>query len=137
MALFTFKRRFVDPIRAGTKRQTIRASRKNLGSHGKPGGPITLQTGSRFKPEPLGRSVCSGLGSIRMNLALGHVFIDPLPGERGPAMHSVYTDQLRLDRFAREDGFADWADLCAFWAENHPGQTLFSGIITKWGDLIS
>ena len=137
MALFSFKRRFVAPILAGTKRQTIRARRKALGSHGREGGPITLQTGSRFKPEPLGRSLCTGVMGITLNLALGSVDFHPLDGPlAGKACLNVQ-GQTFLDAFAVDDGFADWADLCAFWAENHPGQTLFSGIITKWGDLIS
>jgi hypothetical protein len=130
MALFSFQRRFVDPIKAGTKRQTIRARRKNLGSHGKPGGPISLVHGSRFKPVPLGSSVCRAVNPITLNLALGVV-----RQELGPRHISIVDAPGPLDTFARADGFEDWADLCAFWAHHHPGLTLFHGIITTWGDL--
>lgn len=135
MALFSFKARFADPIVAGTKRQTIRATRKNIGSHGKVGGPISLATGSRFKPRPLGKSVCIDVHPIALNLALGQVD-RPQGYSNGLTPRGRISDQEGLNAFAVSDGFADWADLCAFWAENHPGLTLFSGIVTIWGDLI-
>jgi hypothetical protein len=129
MALFSFQSRFVAPILAGTKRQTIRARRKHLGAHGKVGGPISLVSGSRFKPRPLGASTCVAAGPISMDLVSGEVRMRAHQG-----FHRI-SATAALDQFAVGDGFEDWADLRGFWAKFHPGVTVFEGIITVWGDL--
>lgn len=126
MVAYSFKQRFVAPILAGTKRQTIRADRKR---HARPGEQLQLYTGMRTKQcKLIGRAECIDVVKITI------LFSDTddesegfvLPGFGFPG---------GLDGFAIADGFASWADLKAFWRANHPGIDEFQGNLIMWGDL--
>lgn len=121
MVAYSFKHQFIEPIRAGTKRQTIRAERKR---HARPGEDLQLYSGMRTKHCVLiGRAVCRSAEPIRLTLSEPRV-------EFGGRSH---WRSDTLNTFARSDGFADWNELVAFWAENHPGIDPFSGVLITWG----
>lgn len=131
MVAYSFKKRFAPPIIAGLhpgplvagmKRQTIRADRKR---HARPGEELQLYTGMRTTScKLLGRAACTSVLPIR--LLLGSSPVVEIGGE--PAI----TDAGGLDLFARFDGFADWPDLCAFWAAEHAEVSEFSGVLIRW-----
>jgi hypothetical protein len=125
MVAYSFKTRFVTPILAGTKRQTIRADRKR---HARPGEEIQLYTGMRTRHcKLIGRAECAAVRMIRLDfvqcavLADGVVIAGGLDGS--------------LDRFAQADGFKDWWCLDAFWEEEHPGHRIFDGVLIEWGSV--
>jgi len=137
MVAYSFKERFVEPIKAGlefiplsptAKRHTIRADRRR---HVRPGELVQLYKGMRTKHcELIGVGICTWVAPIYMELA---------PGGQGGKVTIMRTDadyigqtQDELNRFAKGDGFADWADLLTFWAKEHPGQSEFLGVIINW-----
>ncbi|TIP13173.1 hypothetical protein [Mesorhizobium sp.] len=126
MVAYSFKQRFVAPIRAGTKRQTIRADRKR---HAYPGEQLQLYTGMRTREcKLIGRAFCFCVLPIVL------IFDDDPSHEEGFIVQGggMFAS---IDAFAIADGFASWADLKAFWRENHPGIDEFQGNLIKWGDL--
>lgn len=139
MVAYSFKRRFVTPIRLGLsvdyerggvhpKRQTIRARRKR---HAHEGDEIQLYCGMRTKGCFLiGRARCVETQAISIHFR-GRRRSDWL---RCARLGKV--DRPRsLDEFARSDGFADWAEMRAFWREEHPGVDDFEGVIIFWEPL--
>lgn len=118
---YSFKQRFVAPILARTKKQTIRADRKR---HAREGESVQLYTGMRTKYcRLILRAACVGIEPV--TLILGPVGIvrvgdRPFPGS--------------LDDFARADGFNKWDDLVYFWELNHPDTPIFSGVLIRWDD---
>lgn len=128
MVAFNFKARFVAPLIAGTKPQTIRTNRRR---NSKVGDTLQLYTGSRFKPRLVGKAKCLDCGDITLFFGgKGTVVI-----QWRNAGGQVYDDAEQLDYFARNDGFENWLDLCLFWQEEH-GQlepNRFQGWITYWG----
>lgn len=120
MVAYSFQRRFSPSIEAGTKDHTIRADRRR---HAKAGEELQLYEGMRTKAcRLLGRPPCLLVGPIRLDFDRGVV-------ECGPW---TYTTAAELDHLGRRDGFSDWAEMRAFWAEFHPGATTFSGVIVFW-----
>lgn len=111
------------PILAGTKRQTIRAPRKGRSRHARPGEELQLYTAMRTKYCTLiGRAVCAEVVPVRLDFNLNNLTVNgELDGQR--------------DLFARSDGFADWPEMCAFWAKEHPGITVFDGMLIRWTDF--
>lgn len=124
MVAYSFKKRFAEPILDGTKRQTIRADRKR---HARPGERLQLYTGMRTKHcKLIARTTCLGIDHVMLNFAdYGVVRINGI----------VLFSDAAMQKFARLDGFASWADMRAFWHENHPGIDEFHGVIIRWGGL--
>lgn len=144
MVAYSFKRRFVNPIRAGLdpaskdggavyvgselhnpKRQTIRADRRR---HVRPGEEIQLFCGMRTKDCFLiGRARCLDVRPIFIEIEGPVVKVgDDLP------MLTV----RRLDEFARRDGFDDYKDFAMFWyEEHHESMNDFRGVIITWEPL--
>lgn len=127
MVAYSFKAMFADPIRAGTKRQTIRADRKR---HARVDEELQLYTGMRTKQcILLGRAICIGISPITL------LFNDNDTEAEGVILPGLgYPDGL--EGFARADGFRSWAELKRFWRQNHPGIDEFSGKLVQWGDLL-
>lgn len=124
MTAYSFKRRFVDPILAGTKRQTIRAIGKRR--HASPGGELQLYYGMRTKQcRLIARAPCLYVSPIKISLARDTV----------DYRRNHLTKARELDKFARADGFADFADMRRFWHEEHATTSLFKGKIVEWGQL--
>lgn len=130
MALFNFKRQFAHAVTAGTKRQTIRAPRKD-GTRPKPGETLHLYTGLRTKgADLLARYPCKSVHNIqiRQHLAGPHE-LDAVP------LVEVVLDGRRLTRLevhelAIADGFPTAEELLAFFLKEHGGD--FEGILVKW-----
>lgn len=126
MVAYSFNRRFEHPIVTRAKRHTIRADRRR---HARVGEQLQLFTGMRTRGcRKLGTATCTAVYGVRLDLVDGRV-----ETETGTA----WTTIAELDAFARSDGFSDWADLQAFWAENHPGVGHFSGVLIGWWDTFA
>lgn len=127
MVAYSFKARFAPPILAGTKRQTIRAERKR---HARPGEQLQLYTGMRTRScKLIGRAPCLSVTSIRLDFQVRRV--------ESLDTGTAWTTAEETDAFAVSDGFADWNAMAAFWAAEHPGIDLFSGVMIRWAPLLS
>lgn len=127
MVAYSFKGRFVSPIKARTKRQTIRAAGKKR--HARAGDTLQIYTGDRFHPKKVGEATCARAGVITLDFKLLEVWIDWNDGENTML---VLLDEL--DDFARSDGFDSWDDLEAFWKQTHDVSNSWTGVIITWGD---
>ena len=123
MVAYSFKARFVGAILEGSKVGTIRAEGRRR--HAIPGEELQLYTGMRTRScRLIARATCSSVDHIRLDF-----------GSRGEPVRlngdAWFRREGELDAFARGDGFRDWEDLRAFWAEAH-GQPTFSGVWIRW-----
>lgn len=140
MVAYSFKKRFVDPIRVGLskvslsfdcppKRQTIRAIGKRR--HARPGETVQLYYGMRTRQcEKIGEGLCVNAGGIRIHVNGGRVVIAP-----GTREENVFDTAAQLDAFAQRDGFGDWADMQTFWREEHGDLARlgpFVGVLVLW-----
>lgn len=125
MVAYSFKSRFVSPIRLNIKTGTIRADGKRR--HARPGEQLQLYCGMRtaacFKIIP--DVTCVRVNEICFDL-------------RRPKRIELWSNGVLLrpgspqaDAFARADGFVDFADMLAFWNENH-GPKRFDGSHIIW-----
>jgi len=145
MVAYSFKPRFVDPIRLGLnlepvhhggiltpitfqpKRQTIRAHGKRR--HARIGEELQLYCGQRTRDCFLiGRARCVGVSKI---------IIYDLDDEDGLLilLSGKTLGPRKLHEFARADGFADAHDMRAFWKVEHGDFVKFDGVIIKWEPL--
>ena len=125
MVAYSFKAQFRAPILSGAKRQTIRSDRKR---HARPGEQLQLYTGMRTRQcAIIGRAVCEGVGPVRIDVEGGWIVVSDRERWGGQDM---------MDAFARQDGFADWPAMQAFWRAEHPDTPVFSGVIIRWGALL-
>lgn len=122
MVAYSFKPRFVAPILAGTKQQTIRAERKR---HARQDETLQLYTGMRTKN-------CRAIGLARCELVLP-VTLD-FASNRIMTGGTVFRSSANLDAFASYDGFSDWLAMRNFWRENH-SLDVFWGVIIRWRDF--
>ena len=126
MVAYSFRTRFVAPILAGAKRQTIRAARKR---HARPGDELQHYTGMRTKHcKLIGVATCADVRPITI------LFDDDRDDLEG-VITKGWMLSGDLDEFARLDGFSSWADLKAFWRAEHPGVDEFDGTLIMWGPL--
>lgn len=117
MVAYNFQARFADAVERGTKRQTIRAPRKD-GRHARPGDALQLYTGMRTKQcRKLRDAVCHDACSILIEA-------DKIWTFKPQELH------LDLDKFARWDGFADWQEMRE-WFEAAHGLP-FRGVMIRW-----
>lgn len=120
MVAYSFKKRFAPAIERGIKTGTIRADRKR---HAAPGETMQLYVAMRT-------ATCRLLGAPRCT-AVNPITLD-FPNDRVSIGGVILTGWSQLNAFSQGDGFEDWADMRAFWAENHPGAPVFSGIQLLW-----
>jgi hypothetical protein len=84
----------------------------------------------------IGRARCIDICSISINF--DYRYLPDWPAGRietgPPALMRVCQGQENLDRFARMDGFADWAGMREFWREQH-GLAKFVGVLIRWKPL--
>lgn len=122
MVAYSFKKRFAEPILAGTKTQTIRKPRAR---HARPGEVVSLYTGMRTKQcKLIARRDCLDVSPIVLDFYHGRV--------ESHATGTAWTTPDALDAFARRDGFADWDALCEFWREEHGALERFEGVLIRW-----
>ena len=125
MVAYSFQKRFIEPIIAGTKCQTIRANGKRR--HARPGDAIQLYFGMRTKHcrKIIPDVVCCHVMPIKIYIGpryINQIFIFGLP----------MTTNL-FDGFAVKDGFENAADMHEFWLRNHDAG-MFNGQIIGWND---
>lgn len=126
MVAYSFKRQFVAPIRALNKAQTIRADRKR---HARIGETLQLYSGMRTKSCMLiGTAKCSGVFPVRIDFQKYIVDVN------GCTIASLFLLNS-LNKFAVDDGFNDWFELCAFWAKEHGAIAAWSGVLIRWTDF--
>jgi hypothetical protein len=128
MVAYSFQRRFIEPILAGTKGGTIRAERKgrNLGhrvvsgGHAYPGDELQLYTGMRTKYcQLIARRQCIAVDQITLHFRRDTIFL----GEA-----TIIDTVAGKDEFARFDGFQDWSEMRLFWGDT----TVFLGWHIRW-----
>ncbi len=131
MVAFNFKARFVPPIEAKTKTQTIRAMRKD-GRMPDPGDTLQLYTGLRTKKTRL-IGTAKALVVCPISIDWTHSWVDIAEGRQTRRLDCWAT--IELDTFARADGFPDWAAFWDFFTQTHRQEDEpFRGFLTKWGD---
>lgn len=128
MVAYSFQPQFVDPIRSGRKRHTVRAIGKRR--HARPGEALQLYTGMRTRSCRLqARAVCEKVAPIDIyfcdDAELDYLVIDDVQ----------FRTPLHRNTFARDDGFKDWTELRAFWRKHHPKIDAFDGVIIFWKDM--
>lgn len=129
MNCFSFQTRFVEPILAGTKDQTIRASRK---VPPKIGGPMHLFTGMRTKAcKRIAAVTCTEILKIEISPFYFGGYVQLRAANDLLASLRRESDLLA---FARRDGFGSWQELCDFWQKRH-GALLFRGEVYRWEAL--
>lgn len=127
MTAYSFKPRFIDPIVAGTKRQTIRAIGRRR--HAPIGGALQLYTGMRTKHcRLIGTAVCSGRSGITIRVSVPEIIVED------PSGRTILKRLRLLDVFAQRDGFMDFRDMLAFWRATH-GDADFTGVLIRWRDF--
>jgi hypothetical protein len=152
MPAYSFKKRFIPPIKVGLgiaskgdevwvydggitrmpdpKRQTIRAIGKRR--HARVGETVQLYYGMRTKQcMKIGDARCVNVSNIRISVETNKVEI-----ERDIIWHEIRTRDA-LNEFARSDGFESWSDMQAFWRQEHGGKRVgpFVGLLIEWEPL--
>lgn len=116
MPAYSFKERFVPLIKAGTKRQTIRAKRKRPA---KPGDQVYLYYGMRTKwCTKIGEGVCRAVDNITIKRN-GLVFVN-----------NKLLKNWDKEILAKADGFKDFAEMLSWWKQTHA--LPFNGDIIYW-----
>lgn len=134
MVAYSFKPRFVVPIRAGLgldappvplvrpKRQTIRAIGKRR--HARPGEQLQLYQGMRTRDCFLiGRATCTKVQEVA---------IWPSEIDFRIALDGSDLMPTGIKDFAKDDGFDDEHDMLAFWHQSHRGLDYFEGVCIRW-----
>lgn len=143
MVAYSFKRRFVDPIRVGLSRvslsfdcapkcQTIRSIGRRR--HARPGDTLQLYHGMRTKQcFKIGEARCVNAVGVRIHVNGGRITIAP-----GTREENSFDKTVQLDAFAQRDGFADWTEMQSFWRDEH-GDVVrlgpFVGMLILWEPL--
>lgn len=134
MPSLSYKGRFFEYVEAGLqkkpkrgariKRQTIRALRK---IPFKAGDTLYHFYGLRTKfSRRLGTSICKAAPSI--TVMRDRVLITMSPGDT-----RVIISPKKLDKFAYQDGFANWDEMVRWWKLTHGPKCLpFTGQIMFW-----
>ncbi len=119
---YSFKPRFIAPIIAGAKRQTLRNGRKR---HARPGETLQLYTGMRTRQcQLIGTAICASVDTARIDFVLGCVEVSGF---------ARWLTHIELGEFAKADGFDCWPDLRDFWRFHHPEVTdAWEGVRIAW-----
>lgn len=119
MPALNFQKRFAPRVEDGTKRQTIRARRKD-GRDPKPGDPLYLYTGMRTKGcRKLGVATCTSVDRIGIDGFLSvWIGAEPVLGPLGRRSLAV------------ADGFAGWRGMYDWFQTTHG--IPFEGLLIRW-----
>jgi len=121
MVAYSFQPRFAPLVEAGTKRQTMRAPRRGpwgTDGHAKPGQMLQLYVGLRTRTPRLLR--------VTRCLSAETICIEARDRGDGTAVlqvwrsvperaHGTVRSTIDIEVFAAADGFADAADMAAWW----------------------
>ena len=128
MVAYSFQARFVDPIRSGAKRQTLRGPRRR---HARPGETVQLYHGMRTRncfpilPE---HPTCTSVARVDVSFEDGRVTV---------ALDGVRLPPDDLEAFARADGFGSVdvtapADFGDWWGTVHGGADVEGLTLIGW-----
>ena len=161
MVAYSFKRRFVDPIRVGLGLEIAPAKivavsgpgpmkvgdsvtfptpapkRQTIRAHGKrrharPGDELQLYCGMRTKGCFLiGRARCVAVENLTLWHGTGDLKLDLTVMLGGKLL-----GPRQLAAFARGDGFTDAADMARFWNEEHGARAKWQGIVVRWEPIV-
>lgn len=151
MVAYSFKQQFIGPIRAGLgiehlnergkivipgpkpKRQTIRAIGKRR--HARPGEVLQLYYGMRTRQcMSIGVARCMSVEGVLLKWSEWQSFRTYDIMEREPGVWRRVGNTREVadrEKFATDDGFADFSEMSMFWMENH-GPSTFVGVLIKW-----
>jgi hypothetical protein len=140
MVAYSFQKRFIGQVLAGLepgpwlpgmKRHTLREPRKGRSQHARPEQPVHLYTAMRTKQcRQLGRAVCRLQMPVRLLWDCGELSICRREGaaprsyvmQLAPIVREILEAPVgkhfvcdAMDEFARTDGFADRAEMAAFF----------------------
>ena len=158
MVAYSFNRRFVDHVAAGLepgpwcpgmKRHTLRAPRLGRQGHARPEQPVHLYTGMRTRQcRLIGRAVArvqipvllhwdgEQLGLMRREGAMPRSHVADLAPIVVKIMITPIGRRLHrdeMDEFARTDGFADAAEMAAFFdPPAEPGPLVKEMVLIGW-----
>jgi hypothetical protein len=119
MPLLGFKKRFAPAVEAYTKRQTIRACRKD-GRDPKQGDTLHLYTGLRTKRcRKLAETECVATLPVTIHRDKLEISGIEIVGEA-------------RDRFARDDGFVSFYELADYFENEMKRAMPWSGIVVYW-----
>lgn len=124
MPALNFSKQFADAVRSGKKTQTIRKPRKRPWQVGD---RLYLYTGQRTKDcEDLvgDRKVAYLVDVASVIISWDIEFVGDLPTS------CFIDDPAALDKFARDDGFTDYAEMVAWFDKTHG--LPFYGHLLKW-----
>lgn len=120
MPALSFNKKFVPHILNGTKKQTIRAFRKNpikVGNH------LFLYTGMRTKEcEKIGEAICVAI--YKISIRTDGITISP----------NFEVPINQLNHYAQQDGFKNWDDMRRWWVLTH--DLPFNGNLIMWENFI-
>ena len=117
MPLLGFKKQFAPMVEAGTKRQTIRAKRKD-GKNPHSGERLYLYTGLRTKScRKLGEAVCANVREIMID-------------GWGICLSGKWANHDEMMNIVKADGFTSWTDFLAFFRKEHG--LPFWGLLIEW-----
>ena len=127
MSAYNFQKQFIQAIRSGKKRSTIRKRRKN-GYLPRVGDVISLYTGMRTKQcELIKRVPVNNVRSININIDTGSSndikFVEVIVGPDRLSSAEVY-------RLAVSDGFKDVEEFCKFFRDKYG--TSVSAHLIEW-----
>lgn len=132
MVAYSFQKRFILPIREGTKLQTIRALRTGRSRHACPGEMLQLYFGMRTAHcrKIVDDRLCTSVRPVAISRQRRADMIDWI--EVGFDDWPGRADVACLDTFARLDGFENIEDMAHFWARAHPEPGVFRGAMIEW-----
>lgn len=143
MVAYSFKERFVEPIRWGLglgldilggachpKRQTIRSHRRGRSRHAQPGDELQLYTAMRTKYcRLIGKARCTHVDPLQIS------FTSDYRRDRLRDGAVTFRGIEELNGYALLDGFTSWCEMRAFWSTEHPGIQQFDGVVIRWEPL--
>lgn len=122
MHVFMFRPRFIEPIKAGTKTQTIRpqGNRRLV----LPGDELSLR---HWQDKPYRSPHVQIATAVARPSEVIEVSVRGVTHATSRQLKRVKD----LDAFAVADGFIDWDEMRAYWQEMH-GRQRFLGVLYPW-----
>ncbi len=119
MPLLGFKKQFAPLVENGTKRQTIRAKRRD-GKDPRVGETLYLYTGLRTKKcRKLGEEICKSVEEIMID-------------HHGINVAGKWLSVSERDALAQADGFPSYKEMKEFFEKVHGLEDEFSKLLIKW-----
>ncbi|MEM6911062.1 MAG: hypothetical protein AAF555_05710 [Verrucomicrobiota bacterium] len=125
MRVVLFQDRFAEKVRAGRKLQTVRRTPKR---QVRVGDVLCRRRWTGFaygsKQETLGTAVCERVRKVRIDPVNGWLEVD-----------GVAQNLFERNRFAKADGFRDFAAMVGWLRETH-GDGVFEGVCWEWMTVV-